>query len=114
MNNKDKEIEILKEEISELKNDSKKEQELNQLRDRLKKLKFRKEHPKLLNLTMGLEQGTKRIFRSIGSGISKAGKAIEKSDRYIAEQQRKECELKLNKGKKKQKGILDDASLGID
>ena len=99
-NDLDKEIEKLKKEIAELESEDIKEKEMINLSEKLKKLKFRKDHKKLLNVTEGLEKGTKRIFKSIGLGIQKGAKALEKSDNYIAEQQKKERELSKNKPKK--------------
>jgi hypothetical protein len=86
----DKEIYKLKKEISKIESDNKKKSEIISLRARLNKLKFQTKHKKLLNVTLGLEQGTKRIFKGLGTTIKKTGQAIQKSDDFIAKEYEKE------------------------
>jgi len=102
----DKELEKAKNDLFQLETEMKSETELEKIKEKIRVLKFRKKHPKLIGVTGRLEQGTKRFFKSLGSGLSKAGKALEKSDAYIAKEQAKE---RTNKPKKKSKDSLDDA-----
>ena len=77
-NNKEKqeEIEFLKKEIASLENDFRNKQEIALLKKQLANLKFKNEHSKLLKVTGGIEQGVKRIFGGIVSGVKKTGTAI--------------------------------------
>lgn len=106
-----KEIENLKKEIERLEMEQQQRKEKRKLEAKLKKLKFQEKHSGLLNITGKLEQGTKRVFGSIGSGLKKAGKTLEKSDEWIAEQKRKESEqqkkIKKQKPKKEEWNWLD-------
>ena len=110
----DEEIEKLKQEIEELRNQNLKQKELKELREKHRKLMFRTKHPKLLNITGGLEHGVKRMFGSIGSGLKKAGKALEKSDSYIAKKQAEEKALKNKTKSKSTKDEINDALSWMD
>ncbi len=106
---------VTEEEVLELENqlkgmqiDNANSEKVGQLKKKIKQLNFRKKHKKLFGLTMGLGRGTKRMFKGIGSGIKAAAKGIEKSDAFIAEQQRKERALSKGKPKKKM-SMLEEA-----
>ncbi len=97
--NLDKEIERLNKEISDLESQDKKESEISKLRKKLKTLKFKKEHKGLLKLTQGLEQGTKRLFKGLGTTIKTTGSALKKSDDFITREKLKEAEMLFNETK---------------
>lgn len=125
----EQDIEKLEEEIKQLEFKEKTEREKELLKKRLSQLKaqekqreYRQKHPRLLKITGAIGQGTKRIFKSIGSGISKTTKAmpkiaeaLNKSDAWIDEQYKKEREQEKKQVKQKPKSNkkdIDDA-LGL-
>ena len=108
----DEEIQKTRDEINRLTEIDKKSTELKQLKAKLNQLTFRNKHKKLYNTTMSLERGTKRFFKAFGSGLKKTGKALEKSDEYIAREKAKERELMKNKKSNKEvkkRSMLEEA-----
>ena len=114
------EIERIKKEIEELTNEESKKNELGNLQKKLELLKFRKKNAGILKFTRGWEKGMKNTFKGIGTIIKSTGKALEKSDDFIAKQKIKETEQKkqikeLNKDKTKRKSLADEIKdLGVD
>lgn len=111
MNNR--ELEELRKELSKLKDCLEQNQEseqlkseINKIKSQLKKAEFRKKHSKLLKVTNTLEKGAKGFFKGIIKTTKSVGKALEKSDSYIAKQKAKEQALKkvkpLNKNEIKE------------
>lgn len=114
----DLEIERVRKEINDLLKEESKKKELGLLKEKLRVLQFRKKNEKLLKFTSNWENGIKKIFKGVKVALTKTGKALEKSDAFIAKQKLKEAEqnkeLKLTKDKLKKpfKDELNEA-LGV-
>ena len=103
----DLEIERLTKEIEEYKSTTQKQAQISQLNKQLEQLKFRKKHGRLLSITSKLEKGTIGFFKK----IPKAVEALNKSDAWIEEQQRKEANAAK---KKKEKGMKESIRDELD
>jgi len=109
------EIEILKRELETLKREHAEKQEIENLQKQIGSLKqsikqeeFRKKHKKLYNFSQKTSSGIKGFFRAFRFGLKKVGTSLEKSDRIITEQQRRE---QLNKPKR---DSFEDALNSLD
>lgn len=99
----EKELKDLQEVLKKNIESEKLKKEIAEIRNKLSKTEFRKKHSGLLKVTGALENGVKGFFKGIIKAVKATGKALEKSDAYIAEQKAKEA--KSNKQEKPAKEI---------
>jgi hypothetical protein len=97
MTEEQKTLEDQKREIEQEIEDYKKGKEIDELKGKLDKAKeqdeWKEKHKgfmKLQKKTKAIEEGVKGLFKGLGKAFVKGAKALEKSDQWIAEQQRKE------------------------
>jgi hypothetical protein len=94
---KQTEIDKLEKEVQDLELEIKNKENIEQLESKrkilelkIKQMQFRKKHPKLLKVTGSLASGTKGFFKGMGKLIKGSVEALNKSDKWIAEQEIKE------------------------